>query len=138
MSSNVSENQALLFNPEFLDFRWVLAHPLHNGSDHPSPLSDLRTTFQYVPHDSAETSLTNDVTALFIVKIVESLMDIDLSDDYWKLKKELKLLTQILTLARLAIQAYGHILLGSSVATIFDRRVERCNARHNQVLSAEP
>lgn len=144
---NVNENLAMLFGAETLalrqgprpvhthsispvDSRLTVTHPLHDSSDHLPLSSGRREASRY----NVQISCAGEIAALLIVKIVGSLMDMDSSDNYLKLKKELELLKQILILAGLAIQAYGHTPLGRNLTTIINREVEGCNAVLQELL----
>ena len=69
---------------------------------------------------------TRDIAACLVIKIMQSLMVSDASDQFYDLKADLHILQQTLTLTGLAIQAYEHTPLAPSLADVIDKETEKC------------
>jgi hypothetical protein len=97
------------------------------GPSLPIPGSDtLSQEIVVLPTCLSAANSTRDIAACLIVKIVQSLMASDASDQFRGLKEDLNILQQTLTLTGLAIQAYEHTPLAPSLANVVGKETERC------------
>ena len=101
--------------------------------DEGSEISTRGTVFRPT-HRSAATS-SRDIAGRLIVEIVQSL-ESDAADQFRDLKEDLNILKQVLDLTGLAIEAYEHTSVGSTLGKAIDRETERCLEVLRELLNA--